>query len=139
MHTTNYCDTFIAIAPDCTASQSKVPESGNKPTVAYLTYHLIAKNPYKFTSDEVLFSVYADRQGIPAAERDAARSAFFSKGQACLRASPLGKQLGWGVHSDSLGRVAVYGVETPEYRELASGHFRGQAVKVKYAMRSQRQ
>lgn len=139
MHTTNSPDTFIAIAKDSQATSGKVPEPGNKPTVASLTYELISKNPYKYTSDDVIFSVYADRQGIPAGERAAARAAFFSKGQACLRASALGKQLGWGVHSDGQGRVALYGVQTPEYQELLTGQFRGRSVTVKYAMRSQRE
>lgn len=40
--------------------------------------------------------------------------------QACLRASPLVKQFGWGLHHDEAGRVAAYGVETEEYRKLAT-------------------
>lgn len=138
MHTTNSRDTFIAIAPDSHASRGVIPVPGDKPTIAAMSYALIANNPYRYTSDDVIFGVYADRQGIPEADRAAARATFFSRGQACLRASPLGKQLGWGVHSDSQGRVALYGAETPEYRELLQGQFRGQPVTVKYAMRSQR-
>ena len=40
-----------------------------------------------------------------------ARKQFFSKGQPCFRASPLTKQLGWGVHCDKNGKVALYGIE----------------------------
>lgn len=48
-----------------------------------------------------------------------AREQFFSKGQACFRSSPLGKRYGWGVHSDGKGKIAIYAVESPEYKKLA--------------------
>ena len=32
---------------------------------------------------------------------------FFSRGQACLRSSPLVKTLGWALHQDAVGRVAL--------------------------------
>lgn len=138
MHTTNSRDTFIAIAPDSQTAQGVIPAKSESPTVAYLTHLMISQNPYKYTSDDVIFTVFADRKNIPAPEREAARAAFFARGQACLRASPLGKQLGWGVHSDEEGRLALYAVDTAEYRQLAAGSFRGRPVKVKYAMRSSR-
>ena len=47
------------------------------------------------------------------------RKDFFSKGQACFRASPLTKRYGWGVHSDSEGKIAIYPVESKEYKKLA--------------------
>jgi hypothetical protein len=101
---------------------------------------MIQEQPYRFTSDDVLFTVYADRKGIPEGERAAAREAYFSKGQACLRASPLGKKYGWGIHADAEGRVALFGMETAEYRSLAGGKAprRAETVTVKKAMRSSR-
>jgi Family of unknown function (DUF6157) len=50
------------------------------------------------------------------------RAVFFSKGQACLRASPLVKQYGWGVHHDAKGRVALIAAESPEYAALSASH-----------------
>jgi len=90
------------------------------PSVAARTYALIAEHPYQFTSGAVIFTVYADRRDIPPANRAAARAAFYSKGQPCLRSSDLGKRYGWGIHADGGGRVALYGVETPEYAEFVS-------------------
>jgi hypothetical protein len=68
------------------------------------------------------------------AERKTAREQFFSRGQACLRASALGKKFGWGVHSDAQGRVAIFAVDSPEYRRLAADP----GIKQVKAMRSKR-
>jgi len=37
---------------------------------------------------------------------------------ACLRASPLVKTYGWGIHHDSEGKVALVGRQTDEYKKL---------------------
>lgn len=70
-------------------------------------------------SDELLFEVHARRKGVPAPDRAAEREVFFAKAQACLRASPLVKQYGWGLHHDAEGKVAAYGVGRAEYDELS--------------------
>ena len=61
-------------------------------------------------------------------------SEFFSKGQACLRASELGKRFGWGVHADAEGRVAIYAVDSKRYQALA----RDPDIKQVRAMRTKR-
>lgn len=120
VHSTNYQDTFIKVADDCPALNGEVPPlKGAAKTVAGLQFDLVRQNPYRFTSDEVLFQIHADRQDVPESERAAAREQFFSKGQPCFRASPLTKRYGWGVHSDQNGKIAVYGRESPEYKRLA--------------------
>ncbi|QIM15630.1 hypothetical protein G7067_03095 [Leucobacter insecticola] len=135
MGTTNYESTFIEVAADCPVDEAQVPQPGAKtPSVAELQHRIIAEHPYDFTSDDVLFEVYAIRNAIPASERAGARAAFFAKSQACLRASPLGKRYGWGVHSDADGRVALVPVGSDRYRELAEDS----SVKHLRAMRSKR-
>lgn len=118
-HTTNYRNTFIAIADDSIAAKGEIPteKSGSK-TIAGLQFEMISKNPYKYTSDEVLFSVHAQRNEITAAELPEAKRIFFSKGQACLRASALGKRYGWGIHHNAEGKIALYGCNTPEYQSF---------------------
>jgi hypothetical protein len=116
-HTTNYYGTFITVSPDCKAVAGTVPAKAE--TIAGRLHALIAGRPYELTSDDVLFEVFRQRSGVPEAERDEARAAFFAKPQACLRACPLVKQFGWGIHHDAKGRIAVYGVETAEYQRLA--------------------
>ncbi|MCH9809095.1 MAG: hypothetical protein K0U74_15325 [Alphaproteobacteria bacterium] len=123
-HTTNYSNVFISVAEDCPATSGEVPpERGGKPTVAGLQYAMIADSPYKHTSDEIVFATSAVGRALNAkaskAERQAKWDQFFSKGQACLRASSLGKKFGWGIHSDERGRVAIYAVGSSEYESLA--------------------
>lgn len=120
--TTNYQGTFISVAADCPATSGQQPPvNDSKPSIAALQYQLIAENPYRLTSDEVLFAVHAARSGLaePAA-LDAERERFLAKDHACLRASPLSKRYGWGTHHDAEGRVALYGVGTAEYERLAA-------------------
>ena len=81
-----------------------------------MQYELIAQNPYKWTSDDLLFQVFADRNGLTEAAYKHSREQFFSKGQACLRASPLTKTYGFGIHSNNIGKIAIVGMETPEYQ-----------------------
>ena len=135
VHTTNYFDTFIEVSEDTKAMSGTIPPSkGDKKTIAQMQYELIANHPYKYTSDDVLFRVFAERNDVPQSEFKEARDEFFSKGQACLRASPLTKTFGFGVHSDGDGRVAIYGMETPEYGKFVANE---NLKKVK-AMRSAR-
>ena len=121
IHTTNYVNTFIEVAEDTKADRgTKPPSKGDKKTIAEIQYELIANNPYKFTSDDVLFQVYAIRNDLTKAEQKKAKEEFFSKGQACLRSSPLTKTYGFGVHCDGDGKVALYGVETDKYQKFLS-------------------
>ncbi len=120
VHTTNYTNTFIQIADDCPANAGEVPPTkGEAKSVATMQFDLINKNPYKYTSDEVLFQVFADRKDLAASEYQEGREHFFSKGQACFRASPLTKRYGWGLHNNADGKIALYGRETPEYQKFS--------------------
>jgi hypothetical protein len=120
VHTTNYENTLIGVADDCPAKAGEMPPvKGEVRSVANMQFDMLFEHPYVYTSDDVLFTVYADRKEIPANERAEAREQFFSKGQPCMRTSPLTKRYGWGVHSDANGKIAIYGCETPEYKKLA--------------------
>ncbi len=120
-HSTNYYNTFIEVAEDCPVTVAEVPpQKGDKKTVAHLQYSMVLEHPYRYTSDDVLFTVYAERQGISEKDRAVQREKFFSKGQPCMRASPLPKRYGWGVHSDEEGKLALVAVEDEAYQKLAS-------------------
>lgn len=103
MHTTNYANTLIRVAPDCTA-RARVPDRLG--TVGALQYRLLSEAPYALTSDALMVEVRALRTD-PAADRAAVRAELFARPQACLRASPLVKTLGWALHHDARGRVAL--------------------------------
>jgi hypothetical protein len=122
LESVDYVDTFIAVAEDCPVPEGTVPPDG-KPTIASLTYRMLAGHPYELTSGDVLFGVHAERRGIGEADRAAARAEFFARPQPCLRASDMGRRYGWGLHADGAGRLALVGSGTPEYEEFAAGRF----------------
>jgi hypothetical protein len=134
-HTTNYENTFIEIAEDSKTTGGEIPPvKGEVRTVANIQFDLVTRNPYKFTSDDVLFKVHAERNDLTEDELTEARNQFFSKGQACMRASPLTKRYGWGVHNNDEGKIALYAYGTPEYEKFT----KDDSVKIVKAMKSSR-
>ncbi len=130
---------FIEIAPDSTLKSAVVPQERNgKPTIASIEYQLLAQKPYHYTLGELKFATWVIHKQIPAAElkanRQALRDTFFAKSYACMRASPLTRQYGWGAHYDEQGRIAIYAVESPEYKNFV----RDKNMKKYSAMRSKR-
>src|SRR5690606_37269313 len=113
-HTTNYQSTFIEVSEDCPIDHGAEPPIAENLSIAALHYRLISERPYELTSDDVLFETHALRKGIDADDAEA-RTEFFSKGQACLRSSPLSKRYGWGTHHDAEGRVALVPRDSEEY------------------------
>ena len=138
----DYADTFIAVADDCPVDRGTVPPRGRgRPSVAARTHELIAGAPYRYTSGDVLFTVHAERAGIPDSDRPAARREFYAKGRPCLRSSPLGKRYGWGIHADADGRVALVGVGTTKNTEYVEGRQQASSsdpVRMVKAMRNAR-
>ena len=88
VYTTNYKNVFIEVAEDSLATKGDIPPTkNNEKTVANIQFEMLADNPYKFTSDDVLFYVFANKNNIPEAEWKKSREQFFSKGQPCFRTS----------------------------------------------------
>jgi hypothetical protein len=134
-HTTNYFNTFIEIAEDSPVKKGVIPPVKNdEKSIARLQYEMLNENPYKFESDDVLFSVFAKRKAFSKNELDEQRAAFFSKGQPCFRASPLTKTYGWGIHSDEQGKIAMYSAESQEYKNF----IKDPSIKKLKAMRSKK-
>ncbi len=132
-HTTNYTNTFIEIAEDCPINKGEIPPvKGEKKSVANRQFELLEKNPYKFTSDDILFQVFADKNDLTKSEYEAKRCQFFSKGQPCFRTSPLTKRYGFGIHCNEKGQIALYGAETEEYARFLADD----TIKKVRAMRS---
>lgn len=120
-HTTNYTNTFIEVAEDCPVQSAQIPPvKGDNKTIANLQYEMVFNNPYKHSSDDVLFHCHAVKNEITEEEWENARSIYFSKGQACFRASPLSKRYGFGVHHNAEGKIAIYPVESEEYAKLSA-------------------
>jgi len=135
LHTTNYFQTFIEVAEDCRIDTAEIPSgSEGQQSIAWWHYTLISAEPYCRTSDDVIFETWARRRQLPEPAWEAARVEFFSKGQACLRSSPLGKRYGWGIHSDEQGRVALVARESDLYAVFANDP----TIRHTRAMRSKR-
>lgn len=135
MHTTNYFNTLIEIAEDCPVTAGVMPPvKGDKQTAANLQFALLRDHPYEYTSDDALFTVFAQRNGVTETNWEEQRAAFFAKGQPCFRASPLPKTYGWGVHSNAEGKIAIISADSVEYKALVAD---SAVTKVK-AMRSKR-
>lgn len=135
VHTTNYFDAFIEVAEDCPATKGEMPPQKEGTTsVANIQFDMLFEKPYRYTSDEVLFQCFALKNSITQQEMDEQHEAFFSKGQACFRASPLTKRYGWGIHSNAEGKIAMYGVETEAYQAFCQN----KDLKIWKAMRSKK-
>ncbi|MFG1879130.1 DUF6157 family protein [Sphaerisporangium sp. NPDC049003] len=134
----NYYQTLIAVADDSPVTESVVPSArGARKTVAVVQYEMLTGSPYVHTQEDVLFESWFRRQDLPeATQADIARlrDEFFSRAQACLRASPLPKKYGWGLAFDAEGRVALCPMDSREYQDLLTDD----ATKVLKALRSSR-
>lgn len=135
MHSTNYFNTFILVADDSLLDEGQMPpQKGEKKSVANLQFEMLYENPYKFTSDEVLFTVFAERKGFLKADFEIEKEAYFSKGQPCFRASPLTKRYGWGVHANAEGKIAIYSADSKHYQKFLDDD----SIKKVKGMRSKR-
>lgn len=133
-YTTNYINTLIEAAEDCLAFQAQIPPEKKEKTLANLQYEKLIKNPYQYSSDDLIFECYAIKNEISENEKENEREKFFSKGQPCLRCSPLAKKYGFGFHHNSEGKVALVAIESEAYQTLLND---SSIAKTK-AMRSKR-
>jgi len=125
----SYRNAFIKVASDCPAERGVAPVAkGGTKSIPVIQYELLAANPYRFTHEELIFEVFVRHKAIPPEEVErrgaALREELFRKSHPCMRASPLAKTYGWGVHHDQEGRIAIYGMESDTYWafvDLAAG------------------
>lgn len=137
----NYYNTFITVSADCPVEFGVVPpdkKSGR--TKPSLEYELAAGQPYRYTQEELMYEVHIRHKGISPEEiakrGEDIRAAFFSKPQACLRASMLPKKYGWGIHFNEAGKLALIPMESAHYQQFVDG-VQGN-LKVLAGMRSSR-
>ncbi len=120
MQDQNYYNTFIEVADDCPVKSAEFPkQKGSDKSVPVLQFEMMAGHPYKYTQEDVLFDVFAVRNNFTKDNLRTERKKFFSKGQPCLRSSSLGKRYGWGIHCNGQGKVALFAMESEEYKKLA--------------------
>lgn len=117
----SYFQTFIQTAEDCPAQVGVIPitKDGKTKTIHAIQYEIINNNPYKLTQEDVLFHVFAIRNGIKITDSNA-RSVFLNKKHPCLRTSALGKKYGWGIHFDKDGMINLYPRESEQHQKLSN-------------------
>lgn len=133
-------NTFVTVAADCPVATAETPPRKDENlSVAALQFELLTARPYELTLEDLIYEVHRRREQpgkLSAAQAKKIRDALFSKSHPCMRASPLPKRYGWGVHHDAQGRIAIYGRESADYARYAGGKVRG--LQVVAAMRSKR-
>ncbi|MGX1640885.1 DUF6157 family protein [Sphingobacterium sp. NPDC055431] len=133
VHSTNYYNTLITVAEDCKTLKGEIPPLKiDKLTVANMQYDRLMKEPAKVNSDDLIFDIHAQRKDLLEEELGEEREKFYSKGQACLRASPLAKTYGWGIYYDSEGKIRLINSSSDEYQTM----LRDDSIKKLPAMRS---
>jgi hypothetical protein len=117
-------NTFVSVAEDCRAITGEVPpDRGNGPTVAAVQYAVLAADPGRWTQEDVLLASSPGVRGradIGADELERMRAEYVAQPRACLRASPLPKTLGWGLHHDGEGRITLHAVDSESYARLST-------------------
>lgn len=117
-----YTNTFIAVAEDCRATTGEVPpERAGNPSVASIQYAMLVATPARLTQEDVQFASAPGVRGrldLSEVELERLRQDYFAQPRACLRASPLPKQYGWGLHYDAQGRITLHAVDSADYGRL---------------------
>lgn len=135
---TGYTSTFIAVAEDCRARTGELPAvRAGAPTVAAVQHAMLAAEPGRWTQEDVQLASapgVRGRDDLTPEDLERLRAEYFAEPRACLRASPLPKTLGWGLHYDAEGRITLHAVDAPSYTRLSSDPTLTQLR----AMRSQR-
>ena len=100
---------LIEKAADSTAVRGEEPpDSGAKKTVARISYEVLSDNPYKFSEREFYREVHVVRRGRPDLKLESYN----------IKKLTLVKKYGWGIHRDSVGKLALVACESRKCKEL---------------------
>lgn len=121
----SYINTFIKVSEDCPVQHSEVPvNKPDKKPAHLIQYELLMDNPYTYAHEDLVYEVFIRQKKIPVdvLEKEGVqiRKELFSKGHPCLRASALIKRYGFGAHYNEKGKIALYPVETEQYRQFVN-------------------
>ena len=115
MHSTNYVNTLILPSEDCRADRACAPTKLG--SIAMLQFEVLGADD-ALTSDDILLHVTCQRREIPREEWELLRSEIFSKGQPCLRTSPLVKTFGWALFHDAKSIVSLIDPDSENFTAL---------------------
>jgi hypothetical protein len=135
----SYTNTFIKVADDCPVDKSEIPVlKTNRKSLHLIQYELLQENPYWFDHEGLIYEVFIRQKEIPSEtlkkDSEKIKEELFSKGHPCLRASALTKRYGFGAHYDDKGRIAIYPMESKEYKAFIAD----KTMKILSAMRTKK-
>lgn len=100
---------LIEVAVDCPVKRSEIPpDIGYKKTIARIGYEVLIANPYKFSEREFFKEVHEVRRRRTDLKLDSYN----------IKRSALVKILGWGIHRDKNGKLALIPMESADYKKL---------------------
>lgn len=104
-------NTLITIAAS-SSEKSIIPVSkSKKETVKEVVYRVLKENPYKFKQYELFYEVHINQlKKIRQLKLETYK----------LQRSELCALLGWGIHGDSEGRLALVAADSEEYKAMLS-------------------
>jgi hypothetical protein len=97
---------LIQVAADSVIDRAVVP--GPKNRIARITYEVLIENPYRYTEEELRYEVHVVRRNRTDLKLESYN----------IKRSPLVQKLGWGIHRNKEGKLALIPVESDRYREL---------------------
>jgi hypothetical protein len=135
----SYTNTFIKVAVDCPVDKSEIPVTKkDKKPLHLIQYELLKDNPYTLDHEELIYESFVRQKEIPAdtlkEDSEKIKAELFSKGHPCLRASALTKRYGFGAHYNEKAKIAIYPLESKEYKEFIAD----EGIKIIPAMKTKR-
>jgi hypothetical protein len=103
-------NTLITIAESSSQRSIPVQSKNGKPTVASTLFDVLKNHPYEFKQSEIFYEVH-----IRKLKKDPGK---LKLGKYKLQRSELCSLLGWGIHGDKTGKLALIACETKEYHSL---------------------
>ena len=102
-------NTLITVA-ESSSKISIVPESkSKKETVKEVVFRVLKENPYKYKQNDLFYEVHINQMK---------KSKSLKLETYKLQRSELCSLLGWGIHGDGEGRLALVPVESSQYQTL---------------------
>jgi hypothetical protein len=102
-------NTLITIAQS-SSNTSFAPESkSKKKTVKEVLFKVLKENPYKYKQYDLFYEVHINQLK---------KSEELKLEKYKLQRSELCALLGWGIHGNEEGKLALVSAESPEYKEL---------------------
>ncbi len=86
-------------------------------------YAMLVGAPGRWTQEDVQLASspgIRGRDDLSNEDIEGLRREYFAGPRACLRASPLPKTFGWGLHYDAEGRITLHAVDSEDYARLSN-------------------